>query len=99
MRTAILIMILAGVTSSAAAAEWMLGWRICARDSDCVILANPCAKDIEKTVNKKFEGDASRYLASANATKMCAASCIRGADGKCKQPTAKCVEDKCTLSK
>jgi hypothetical protein len=99
MHKAILIMILAGVTSSAAAAEWMLGWRVCAKDTDCVILANPCAKDSEKTVNKKFEEDANRYLAGVNATKMCAASCIRGTDGKCKRPIAKCVESNCTLSK
>jgi len=99
MHKAIFLMILAAVSSSSAAAEWTDSWRTCVKDSDCVILWNPCAKDIEKTVNKKFEEDASRYLARANATKNCIDSCIQQADGKCKQPVAKCVEAKCTLSK
>ena len=99
MRTAVLIMILAGLSSSSAAAEWSDDWRTCVKDTDCVILWNPCAKDIEKTVNKKFEDDANRYLARVNATKMCVDSCIQQADGKCKQPIAKCADAKCTLSK
>ena len=99
MRKAILMLILAGLSGSSAAAGWMQEWRACVIDSDCVILSNPCAKDIEKTVNKKFEADANQYLARANATKMCAISCIQQADGKCKQPIAKCVDASCTLSK
>ena len=99
MRKTIFIMILAAVSSSSAAAEWTDSWRTCAKDTDCVIVWNPCAKDIEKTVNKKFEEDANRYLARANATKMCVDSCIQQADGKCRRPVAKCVDAKCTLSK
>jgi len=100
MRKTILMMILTAVScTSAAAAEWTDSWRTCAKDSDCVILWNPCAKDIEKTVNKKFEDDANRYLARANATKNCVEPCIQQADGKCKQSVAKCADAKCTLAK
>jgi hypothetical protein len=99
MRKAILMMILAVVSSGSTAAEWTQEWRTCVKDADCVILWNPCAKDIEKTVNKKFEDDANRYLARVNATKNCVESCMQQPDGKCKQPVAKCVDAKCILSK
>src|SRR4051812_16466799 len=78
--------------------DWQEKWRTCVEDSDCVIVSNPCAKDSEKTVNKKFMAEAGHYLSCVNATKNCIEPCLVGKDGKCKQPSVRCEKVKCTLS-